>query len=332
MKKYILILFLLFSGLANAQWATPDRLPHTTVVNTGTFYGKGAGTVNAPIQMIVSPGATIDTASWRFVGSGGDGSNKVMVNRVTYLGRAAGTVYATLVYPVNSTSSYSTTESDTRFLHSADSLKYVYKRDSLTTFVTPAMMNNEVDTLPQLTKSLNIFTKKMVVGTGISNSTNDFLVMGDSTTIRGTVLRDSSMFRVEVNPFSQRLKVSMIGKLGTNMLTVDSANVSTTLPIIADFYEATSSGSGFKSSSSGYFFWNNSSLINAPNNGTVRITNFAGTSFVNFQVGAGNFTAGFIRGTVDTDITAPYCRSPNGTLWYILVSDAGLITASTTAP
>ncbi len=142
MKKYILILFLLFSGLANAQWATPDRLPHTTVVNTGTFYGKGAGTVNAPIQMIVSPGATIDTASWRFVGSGGDGSNKVMVNRVTYLGRAAGTVYATLVYPVNSTSSYSTTESDTRFLHSADSLKYVYKRDSLTTFVTPAMMNN----------------------------------------------------------------------------------------------------------------------------------------------------------------------------------------------
>jgi len=108
MKKYILILFLLISSLANAQWATPERLPRTTVVNTGTFYGKGAGTVNAPIQMIVSPGATIDTASWRFVGSGGDGSNKVMVNRVTYLGRAAGTVYATLVYGVNSASSIDT--------------------------------------------------------------------------------------------------------------------------------------------------------------------------------------------------------------------------------
>jgi len=331
MKKYILILFLLFSGLANAQWATPERLPRTTVVNTGTFYGKGAGTVNAPIQMIVSPGATIDTASWRFVGSGGDGSNKVMVNRVTYLGRAAGTVYATLVYPVNSTSSYSTTESDTRFLHSADSLKYVYKRDSLTTFVTPAMMNNEVDTLPQLTKSLNIFTKKMVVGTGISNSTNDFLVMGDSTTIRGTALRDSSYWRVEVNPFSQRLKISAISKTGANMLTIDSTSITSTLAITTTG-DVTTFGNIFAGSNNKQIGWQSRGFFQAMGDGTVIYTNNAGTSFTTFQLGAGNFTAGFIRGTVDTDITSAFLRSPNGTLYYITVDNAGVISASTTAP
>ena len=63
------------------------------------------------------------------------------------------------------------------------------------------------------TGAINIFTGKMVVGTGTSNGTADFLVMGDTTTLRGTVLRDSSMLRVMVNPFSQRLKISAIGKL-----------------------------------------------------------------------------------------------------------------------
>lgn len=45
-----------------------------------------------------------------------------------------------------------------------------------------------------------------------------------------------------------------------------------------------------------------------------------------------NGLAGFIRGTVDTDITAVFGRSPNGTLWYGWFSDIGVWTTSTTAP
>jgi len=139
-------------------------------------------------------------------------------------------------------------------------------------------LKTQLDTMPQFNRSVNTFTKKMVIGTGTSNGTNDFLVMGDSTTIRGTVLRDSSIFRVSVNPFSQRLKIQAIGKTGLNMLTVDSTAITTALPITADLFEATASSSGFVSSTTGYFFWKNSSLINAPANGTVKFTNFAGTT------------------------------------------------------
>ncbi len=181
------------------------------------------------------------------------------------------------------------------------------------------------------TGAINIFTGKMVVGTGTSNGTADFLVMGDTTTLRGTVLRDSSMLRVMVNPFSQRLKISAIGKTGNNMFTIDSTLISSALAmsITGDF---NSLGNIVAGSNNKNIRWLGKTVMYANNDGELNVMNYAETSFVKFTVGAGNFTAGFIRGTVDTDITAPFFRSPNGTLYYLLVSDAGVLSTSTTAP
>lgn len=47
---------------------------------------------------------------------------------------------------------------------------------------------------------------------------------------------------------------------------------------------------------------------------------------------AANVTAGFFRGTTDTDITGFYSRTPNGTLKYVWVDDAGAVQTSSTIP
>lgn len=359
MKK-LLFLFLLISAVANAQWATPERLPRTTVVNTGTFYGKGAGTVNAPIQMIVAPGSEIDTASWRFVSSGGDGSNKVMVNRVTYLGRAAGTVYATLVYPVNSATEFDPDENhdfagnqtfDTvtaetilpvthdistigetgnQFLNIHSRLFYQNGSEISTIYSALATSNT-------FSGTSNSFTGKVRIGTGTSNGTADFLVMGDTTTIRGTALRDSSYLRVEVNPFSQRLKVSVIGKTGNNMLTVDSTLMSTSLAFTTG--GVITSGHDVAVVNSRYFILGSNlsgtqgALFRSTAEGVISLTNAGGTGFTTFTVGAGNLKAGFFRGTTDTDITGWFAHSPDGTLYYIYPTNGGLtLTISPTIP
>ena len=45
-----------------------------------------------------------------------------------------------------------------------------------------------------------------------------------------------------------------------------------------------------------------------------------------------NVDAGFFRGTTDTDITGTFSRSPDGTLWYQWIDDAGVVQTSTTKP
>jgi len=96
--------------------------------------------------------------------------------------------------------------------------------------------------------------------------------------------------------------------------------------------DVTTFGNIFAGSNSKAIGWQSRGFFQAMGDGTVIYTNNAGTSFTTFQLGAGNFTAGFIRGTVDTDITSVFVRTPNGTLRYILVADDGTISTSTTAP
>lgn len=47
---------------------------------------------------------------------------------------------------------------------------------------------------------------------------------------------------------------------------------------------------------------------------------------------ANGVDAGFVRGVTDTDRTALFCRSPNGTKKYLLIADDNTVTASATAP
>jgi len=124
---------------------------------------------------------------------------------------------------------------------------------------------------------LNI-TGKTVIGTGTSNGTSDFLVMGDTTTIKGTTLRDSSIFRVMVNPFSQRLKVVVTGKTGTNMLTVDSTLITSALAMTLTG-DITTGGNIFAGSNNKVIGWTSRSSIKSGTDGVVSLYNNAETSF-----------------------------------------------------
>jgi len=251
MKKIILIIFLFISSFAYSQdfdlTANQTNGKFSLATNNTTFMGMSAGDVVIPNFFDAS--ASIDTSAWGLMPNQTNGKYSIAYNKATFMGKDSGTVVIPVYFGSNSSSS------------------------SVDTSLIPFLSQNNT-----FTGAINTFTGKMVVGTGTSNGTADLLVMGDTTTIRGTLYRDSSYLRVLVNPFSQRLKISAIGKTGLNMLTVDSTAITTALPITADLFEATASSSGFVSSTTGYFFWKNSSLINAPANGTVKFTNFAGTT------------------------------------------------------
>ncbi len=134
------------------------------------------------------------------------------------------------------------------------------------------------------TGAINIFTGKMVVGTGTSNGTADFLVMGDTITFRGTVYRDSSYLRVLVNPFSQRLKISAIGKTGNNMMTWDSTLITSALAmtISGDF---TTGGNLFAGSNDKQIGWNTRALMQSLSDGNILFTNWAGTTKATLSFG-----------------------------------------------
>ena len=91
MKK-LLFLFLFLPTLVNAQSWEPSgaRTPHRSVTNGASFLGKGAGTIESPLQWdvsIIQP----DTSAWQFVSTGSDGKYHIMKNRSTFLGKSADT-------------------------------------------------------------------------------------------------------------------------------------------------------------------------------------------------------------------------------------------------
>jgi len=156
------------------------------------------------------------------------------------------------------------------------------------------------------TGAINIFTGKMVVGTGTSNGTADFLVMGDTITFRGTVYRDSSYWREEINPFSQRLKISAIGKTGNNMFTIDSTLITSALAmtITGDF---TTGGNLFAGSNNKYIGWTSRSLIQSTANGVVDF-------FFNDATTRATIDAGILRGRTTTPIETASTTGVAGTI------------------
>jgi len=99
MKKILIFTFLLISSFAGAQDWTASKASGriASVTNATAFLGKGAGTIQAPLQLDAS--LPLDTATWKFVIVGSE--NRMLTNKVTFLGKAAGTVFAVLVYNAN---------------------------------------------------------------------------------------------------------------------------------------------------------------------------------------------------------------------------------------
>jgi len=255
MKKIILFLLLLinvgYSQIDTANYNfNLDLLTgkYTSLISKSTIFG--AQGFKYVVQELQS--TSIDTTLFQYVGNI-DGKYTTIQNISTYYGKDSGTVQMQLVNGLSGS--------------------------SIDTSLIPFLNQNNT-----FTGAINTFTGKMVVGTGTSNGTADFLAMGDTITLRGTVYRDSSYFRVRINPFSQRLKIEAIGKIGNNMFTIDSTLITSALAmtISGDF---TTGGNIFAGSNNKQIGWNTRALMQSLSDGNILFTNWAGTTKATLSFG-----------------------------------------------
>jgi len=278
MKK-IIILILLISSFAYSQdfdlTANQTNGKFSLATNNTTFMGIASG--NVVIPNFFDASGTIDTSAWGLTANQTNGKYSIAYNKTTFMGKDSGTVVIPVYFGSNSSSS------------------------SVDTSLIPFLNQNNT-----LTGAINTFTGKMVVGTGTSNGTADLLVMGDTTTLRGTTLRDSSYLRVLVNPFSNRLKIEAIGKTGTNMLTVDSTFITSALAmtITGDF---TTGGNIFAGSNSKYIGWSTRSVLQSTADGTIDF-------FFNNGTTRATIDAGILRGRTTTPIATASTTGVAGTI------------------
>lgn len=274
MKKLIL-LFLLFYSFAYSQdfdlTANQTNGKFSLATNNTTFMGIASGSVAIPNFFDAS--ASIDTSLWGLMPNQTNGKYSIAYNKTTFMSKDSGTVVIPVYFGSNSSSS------------------------SVDTSLIPFLNQNNT-----FTGAINTFTGKMVVGTGTSNGTADFLAMGDTITLRGTVYRDSSYLRVEVNPFSQRLKVSMISKTAGNMMTWDSTSITTSLAITSTSTMSStntitgnnfiSTGStGYRSAGTGIFNWNGRSILSSSADGIVDFFSSDATTRARLIFGTATITA-----------------------------------------
>lgn len=280
MKKILITVLLLFSINSFAQTSgfefkfNGNTAKYDKETNTGTFSGKTAGSFEINSYMAIS---SVDTSLWQYVQNNDNAKYSFVTNRGTYGGLTAGKIKIPVIDLIGA--SGSTTD----------------------TSLIPFLNQNNT-----FTGAINTFTGKVVVGTGTSNGTADFLVMGDTITFRGTVYRDSSYWREEINPFSQRLKISAIGKTGNNMLTIDSTLITSALAmtIIGDF---TTGGNIFAGSNSKYIGWSTRSVLQSTADGTVDF-------FFNNGTTRATIDAGILRGRTTTPIATATTTGVAGTI------------------
>jgi len=256
MKK-IIILILLISSFAYSQVDTANYNFQMSQLD-GKFYSlisknEVFGSAGFRYQTEILQTSSIDTTQFQYVPELSFGYYSMIENVASYYGKDSGLVRMMLYSNPNST--------------------------SIDTSTIPFLNQNNT-----FTGAINTFTGKMVVGTGTSNGTADLLVMGDTTTIRGTLYRDSSYLRVLVNPFSQRIKFEMIGKTGTNMFTIDSTLITSALAmtITGDF---TTGGNIFAGSNNKQIGWNTRALMQSLSDGNILFTNWAGTTKATLSFG-----------------------------------------------
>ena len=187
---------------------------------------------------------------------------------------------------------------------------------------------------------------------GLTNSTSGKYNFLGNFYINGTEVTtvDTSLF-VKRSAFSQSIEatggnVNIIGSIlvtgrisidtifnpTTDLIINDSTRITGTLNVAGNTTLSNLSASNVAASSSGAFNILNRWTQVASADGVFAQSNWASTGFTSFTVGAGSITAGFIRGTSDTDITALMLRSPNGTLRYAWIDDSNNWVIGTSAP
>lgn len=200
---------------------------------------------------------------------------------------------------------YTKTQAHSLFLEQADSVNILRGSDSLSKYATP--------------KSVRDYTgdTSLIGHTNQNESITGKWNISDSLTVGPALISRVNSARIKIN------KSVDADTLRPNHLIVNGGTAITANTVNTSFVTIALSGAvNFQSRGQ----------IQTPADGSFLLMNWNGNNFTRFELGAGNYTTGFYHGTVDTDITSVYLRSPNGTLYYITVSDAGVISASTTAP
>lgn len=317
MKKYLnkilpLLLILIFCSAAPAQWSlnsNTENGKYSLVTNSGTVYGIGAGGIMGETILSLTPS---DTSVWRLVTNTDNGMYSLVENKISFMGIDSGRIRTKAVYILNPSTLTSLGLDTNNIAYLNKSNNFIGRKQTFDT------VNASVK---YLLNGIDINTNGTLNNIAYMNGRPSF---SDLVTLSDTVAMQSG-YIVFKNSSGIRYTKSF-----TVTDTLYSGIINTGGGVIIGSNVVTSSF--FTAAVSGAFNFNQRGQIQTPADGSFLMMNWGGNNFSKFELGAGNYTTGFYHGTVDTDITSVYLRSANGTLWYLTISDAGVVSTSTTAP
>lgn len=126
---------------------------------------------------------------------------------------------------------------------------------------------------------------------GTNTGTAKINVAGDTLfKFRSSLFNDSSYFMMQTNPFTGSTTLKLFGKTGNNMLTLDSAGITTSLPITSTSSSTSTLSGGLKplwleGSSSQYIGLTSKFIMTSATDGKIKLLNYAGNNFTSLTFG-----------------------------------------------
>jgi hypothetical protein len=342
----LIINYSLFISEASAQWSLKSNNEdgkYSLVTNTSGYYGISAGNVQGESIFALT---AADTTNWKLVSNSDNGLYSLIENKTTFMGVDAGKIRVKAVYLLNPGSTLDTTR--LAFIDKSNSFigrKQIF--DTVNATVKYLLNGADINTAGTLTnvayqnQSNSFIGRKQTFDT--VNATVKYLLNGADINTNGTltnlayqngrpVFTDLVSFSDSVAmPVGYFVPKNTAGIRYNKSLTLTDTLYSAYLST-GNYLAANGRQSNLTLDNSGAMNFSLRLQVNSSADGTMNISNWAGTGWTKLELGTGANATGFIRGVTDTDITGVYLHSANGSLWYLTISDAGTVSVSSTAP
>lgn len=355
MKRILFLLLLIinysfFIGETNAQWdlkSNTEDGKYSNVTNSSEFFGVSGGSILAQSVFALT---TSDTSIWRLVTNTDNGLYSLVENKVSFMGIDSGKIKTKAIYILNP-STLSSLGLDTNRLAYTGKANFFTGRmqtfDTVNAAVRYLLNGVNINTAGTLSNVAYLNQANSFIGRKQTfdtvNATVKYLLNGADINTNGTLSNIPYMNGRPV--FSDLVTFSDSTAMITGYFTMkNSAGIRFTksLTLTDTLYSAFLStgnyvaGNGRQSNltldNTGSLNFSGRIQLISAGDGIMNVLNWAGNNWSKFELGTSANTTGFYHGTLDTDITAVYLRSPNGTLWYLTINDAGTVVTSTTAP
>jgi len=314
MKKYLykilpMFLFLIFSSSVNSQWSLKSNTEngkYSLVTNSGTLFGVSAAGILGETILSLTPS---DTSVWRLVTNTDNGMYSLVENKISFMGIDSGRIRTKAVYILNPATLTSLGLDTNKLAYIGKSNSFIGRKQTFDT--------------------VNVTVKYLLNGTDINTNgtlSNIAYLNGRPAFNDLVTFSDSVAF-----PTGHIVPKNSAGIRYNKSLTLTDTLYSTYIST-GNYVASNGRQSNLTLDNSGALNFSLRLQLSSSGDGILNLLNWAGNNWSKVELGSGSNTTGFYHGTIDTDITSVYLRSPNGTLWYLTISDAGVVTTSTAAP